>query len=192
MPLDLELTTELEAVNAILGAVGESPINSFDDNFTDASMARNLLKQVSRQMQSRGWTFNTELEYALVPANDGTIYLPQNTLRVITQQGETDYVQRGFRLYDRRLRTYAFTDTITVDLVALLGFEDLPEAARQFVTIRAGRRFQDQYQGDQTLHQFHARDEVAAWAALENYEAEIAKFNVLDNFSTVQRIRGNR
>lgn len=192
MPLDLELTTELEAVNAILGAVGEAPINSFDETFTDASMALSLLQSQSRLTQARGWHFNTELGYVLQPDGTKTIYLPRNTLRVLPQDGSTDYVQRGRKLYDRTNRTYEFESSVTVDLVLALPFEELPEAARQYLTIKAGRRFQDQYQSDQALHQFTVRDEVSAWASLENFEAETAKHNVLTNFALMTRIRGNR
>lgn len=188
----LELTTELDAVNAILGAVGESPINDFDDNFTDASIARNLLRQESRRFQAKGWTFNTEVGVVLSPANDGSISLPRNTLQVKLQDTTNNIVQRGFRLYDRTAQSYVFTETQTVDLVLALNFEEMPETARQYITIKAGRMFQDQYQGDDAQHRFKARDEVAAWAAWQNYEAEVAKHNVLSNFALITRIKGGR
>jgi hypothetical protein len=192
MPFDLTPTTELEAVNMILASVGEAPVASLDNGFVDAEMALNQIRSVSKQVQSRGWHFNTELEYALNPAVDGTIHLPQNVLRVITQQGEQDYTQRGLKLYDRRTRSYTFTSTITVDLVVGLDFELLPEPARQFITVRAARRFQDQYNGAETTHRFSARDEMSAWSSLENFEAETARHNVLTSSALMTRIRGNR
>jgi hypothetical protein len=127
------------------------------------------------------------------PDVNGYIYLPRNALRVIQNEGEENLVQRGYRLYDRVTRSYVFTASVTLaGLVLALPFEELPEPVRQFITVRAGRRFQDQYQGDQSLHQFKARDEMVAKAGLENFEAETAKHNVLTNSSLMTRIRGNR
>jgi len=188
----LELTTELDAINAILGAVGESPINSFDDNFTDASIARQLLRQESRRFQSIGWTFNTETGVILSPDGAGEIHLPRNTLQVKLQDTTNSIVQRGYRLYDRTTRSFVFTEDQTVDMIMLIDFEEIPEAARQYLTIKSGRIFQDQYQGDDNQHRFKARDEVSAWATWQNYEAEVAKHNVLSNFALISRIKGNR
>ena len=43
MPEFLTPTTELEAVNAILASVGESPVDALDGEFVDAEIARGLL-----------------------------------------------------------------------------------------------------------------------------------------------------
>ena len=42
-------TTELEAVNTILSAIGESPVNSLSGTLPiDATQAKNLLTEISR------------------------------------------------------------------------------------------------------------------------------------------------
>lgn len=83
-------TTELQAVNALLRAVGESPVASVDDNTaTDVVMAVETLRDTCREVQSRGWKFNTEFGLAISPTvsnqswtdPDGTVqtlgvYLP--------------------------------------------------------------------------------------------------------------------
>lgn len=80
MPEFLTPTTELEAVNAILASVGESPIAALDGEFVDAEIARGLLTQESRAVQTEGYTFNTEADYPLAPDVEGRIFLPQNSL----------------------------------------------------------------------------------------------------------------
>lgn len=187
LPL-IQCTTELEAVNSILASVGESPIDSFSDEFTDARIARDLLAQESRRAQLIGWTVNTEIEYPLVRDVGGKIAVPRNTLRVIFEDNE-DVVQRGVYLYDRKRHTDVFLQDLQADLVVALDFESLPESLRQFIVIRAGRRFQDRYQGDATLHKFQRDDEIAAWAAALNYEAEIAQWNVLTQSALNQRLK---
>ena len=42
MPEFLTPTTELEAVNAILASVGESPVDALDGEFVDAEIASNF------------------------------------------------------------------------------------------------------------------------------------------------------
>ena len=187
----LELTDELSAVNAILFSVGEAPIPSLDNVFTDAEAARDLLRQRLRAVQLMGWTFNTDLNFPLAPDNLGIIYFPANTLSY--KLDDANLTKRGNRLYDRANHTYEFTSAVTAtELVTLLSFDECPEALRLFVTIAAGRRFQDRYQGDQILHKFQATDEVAAWASLQNYEAEVAQYNMLSKSSLVARLKGGR
>lgn len=56
--MELTCTTELEAVNALLGAVGETPVNTLEDlGFTDAAIALSVLRSKSRETQSKGWYF---------------------------------------------------------------------------------------------------------------------------------------
>jgi hypothetical protein len=189
--LFIEPTTELEAVNAILGSVGESPVNALDGDFVDAELAKSLLDAEGRAAQTEGWTFNTELEYPLTPDAEGRIFVPRNTLSFIGETAEV--VQRGFQLYDRTNRTYVFTGTVTATkLIVGLHFDLLPEALRRFVMLRAGRRFQDRLQSDQLLHQIQANDEMAAWAAFLNYEASQAQFNVLTSSPLAQRLKTYR
>lgn len=183
-------TTELEAVNAILASVGESPVQSLDGDFVDAELAQNLLTQVSRQVQVQGWSFNTEYDFPLTPKTNGEIELPSNTLKV-TIAGEPQLVMRGSKLYDSANRTYVFTEAKQATLVIALLFEELPEALRQFLFMRAGRRFQDRLEGDQVLNRFYQSDEMAAWAAFQNYEAEVQQLNVIRQSTTISRIKGS-
>lgn len=178
-------------MNAILFSVGEAPIPSLDNVFTDAEAARDLLRQRLRAVQLMGWTFNTDLNYTFAPDNQGIVYLPPNTLK--HKFDDSNLVVRGQKVYDRANHTYQFTSAVTAtELVTLLAFDECPEAMRLFVTIAAGRRFQDRYQGDQILHSFQAKDEVAAWSALLNYEAEVAQFNMLSGNALVARLKGGR
>lgn len=183
-------TTELEAVNAILASVGESPVTSLDGDFVDAELAQNLLTQVSRQTQAHGWSFNTEEEYPLAPNGEGKIILPSNTLKVKVV-GSPEYVMRGSKLYNKAERTDVFTEAVEATIVFALPYEELPEALRQFLFMRAGRRFQDRLEGDQVLNRFYQADELAAWATFQNHEAEVQQLNVITMSTTISRIKGS-
>lgn len=69
----LVATTELEAINAMLSACGESPLPAGTDLSTatqaDVLMAVNTLRDILRGVQSMGWRFNTEFGFEIAPAN---------------------------------------------------------------------------------------------------------------------------
>lgn len=69
---NLAPTTELEAVNAMLSAIGEAPIEDVDDSTqSDVALAVNILRNACREVQSMGWRFNTEFGLAVAPAVEG-------------------------------------------------------------------------------------------------------------------------
>ena len=181
-------TTKLEAVNTLLSAIGESPINTLNSGLVEATLAEQIVDNISRSTQSRGWSFNTDLEFKLSPDLAGEVALPTNCLHVdmtsLRMSSTSDLVQRGNKLYDRVKNTFAIDDTIEVDIVVLLDFEDLPETARRFITVRAARVFQDRTLGSDTLHGFQQDDEITAWADLQQAEAEVQDYNIFDNYET--------
>ena len=74
-------TTELAAVNIILQMLDEEPINSLGgDQPFEVTQSLSSLEEVSREIQSQGWHFNTEYKYPLIPNTEGEIILPQSTL----------------------------------------------------------------------------------------------------------------
>lgn len=178
-------TTLLEAVNQIIATIGEPPVNSIEDNgVLDATMALQALSSVSRAVQLKGWHWNTEENYPLAPTYpEGEIKLPKNTLKVDPSGAfkALDLVARGNRLYDRKKHTYKIGKHITVDLTVLLPFEELPEAARTYITIKAARRFSEGQIGSELLSQFSLRDELEAKVALEEAEGETADYNILES-----------
>ena len=191
----LSPTTELEAINTMLSTIGESPVNTVEDTGNvDVVIARQILQSVSREVQARGWHFNTEINYTITPDSDGYLVLPKTVLKVDTVYPDSskDVVVRGSRLYDREKHTYVFTDAVKVDMTILLTFDELPEVARNYVTIRASRIFQERVVGSDTLHAFNSQDEARAMVSLMEYEADTADLNILSGNYSVYRILGDR
>jgi hypothetical protein len=189
--MSLLATTELEAVNSMLGAIGESPVNSLVNmTSVDAITAYSVLKNVNRSVQIQGWFFNLEKEYTLTPTLDGQLDLPTNTLAMDSSSESPNYevVQRGLKVYDKKNHTYNFASSLKVDLIVLLSFEEIPEAARTYITTRASRMFQDRTLGSDSLHNFHREDEYQALTTLRLMESENADYNILTGNSSVSRI----
>lgn len=189
----LSPTTELQAVNSMLYTIGESPVSSVADNgVVDAATALSTLQEVSREVQARGWHFNTEEGYRLMPTYpDGEIRLPDNVLRVdavVNGARDLNVTSRGKRLYNKKNHSYRFKKAVTVNMVVLLDFEDLPEFARGYIGTRAARIFQTRTVGSAELNSFSANDEARALVQLEEAEAETADYNILSGNSGVAEI----
>ena len=61
--MSLAGTTELEAVNTMLSMIGEAPVNSLTGTLPlDATIAKNTLTEISREVQAAGWHYNTEFK----------------------------------------------------------------------------------------------------------------------------------
>jgi len=191
----LSPTTELEAINTMLSTIGEAPVNTVEDNgIVDAVIARQILRATSREVQARGWHFNTEKGYPINPDAEGFLLLPSTVLRcdsVESDQG-IDVVVRGNRLYDRKRHSFVFDKPVKVDLLILLPFDDLPEVARYYITVRSSRVFQERVVGSESLSKFNQQDELRALVALQDYEAETADYNMLsDNYSVARVLDRN-
>lgn len=189
----LSMTSELDAINIMLGTIGESPINSLDaaTGVVDAVTARAILSEVSVQVQEEGWHFNTDYAFVLTPDTNGFIYIPGNAIEVDTSEYDSsglDVAIRGNRLYDRKNKTFQFQKDIKADLTILLEFNELPQAARHYITVRAARVFQQRVVGSDTLGSFTEKDEARALRSMRRYESKTADYNILTGNYSVMRI----
>lgn len=183
-------TTELEAVNIMLTNIGESPVNTLENqDVVDAGIARGILASVNREVQSRGWWFNTDVDRVFNPNNSDHIQLGINTLRVDNSganRRNKDYVQRGLKLYDRANHTFKITNPVTLTIVTGLSFDDLPETARRYITLRSSRIFQERMLGTPTVSAFNEKDEAYARSLLVSEDDECTDHNMLEDSRSVQ------
>ena len=184
-------TTELEAVNVCLANIGESPVSTITGDVTvDAALARDLLRQITREVQAHGFYWNTEIGYRLLPNTEGNIVLPANILSIDTVQDDRrrDLVARGRLLYDRVNHTYKFKKSVIVDMTVALNFEELPEMGRRLITIRSARMYQERILGSGDISAFNSSDEEIAKAALMAESMSIEDNNMLTGDSSVTNI----
>tara|TARA_B100002019_G_scaffold288404_1_gene301969 strand:- start:655 stop:1263 length:609 start_codon:yes stop_codon:yes gene_type:complete len=176
-------TTELEAINIMLAAIGEAPINSLTDTLpVDARTAQNTLTEVNKEVQSEGWSFNTEIDVTLTRDGSNQINLPTNVLRVdanIHQHPTIDPIQRGLKLYDRQNNKYEFDDDLICTVVYFRDFNEITEQARRYINIKAARIFVDRLIGDQGLRTYTQEDETRARAILTESDYANADHNLL-------------
>jgi len=193
-------TTELEAVNTILSTIGEAPLNTLSGSLpVDGTIAKNVLSEVAREVQSEGFHFNTHYKVTLSRDTDNKIPLATNVVRVELDpnresKSNYDIVQRDGFLYNLAKNTEVFDKNFeNVKVIYLLPFAEIPEQAKRYITIRASRIFHDRTLGANTLHKFTLEDEEKALTILRQAETQTGDYTVFDTPEQAYTIsRNNR
>lgn len=169
-------TSELEAVNDVLEAISQAPLSSLAAIPTiDGRQALNRLRQVSTEIQAKGWYFNTNYDFELPVSLNGEVILPAATLYVdIVPSGIGcgAATERNGKLFNVETNSFDFGDytVVRVDLVQELPWDHLQEVARRAIVTRAARRFAQRKLGDPNLAQYTADDERLAHIELRKHD----------------------
>jgi len=184
-------TTSLAAVNSMLSTIGEAPVNSLQSGLVDAETAETILNEVSRSVQAHGWNFNSEPDYTVAADTSGHVILPIEFIRADLANSETkyrsskeEYVQRGNKMYDKVKHSFNIGKSLKLDVVVLLQFEQCPEVARRYITVKAARIFQERVVGSDTLSAMNRNDEQESLFALREMEGDNGDYNIFDDYST--------
>ncbi len=178
----LVLSSELEAVNAMLRAIGESAVSTLENVTTvDVTTAKNILSDVNREVQQKGWHFNTEWDVTLTLDSDNRLPVGNNVMSVysptklLTMRGRSG----SMFVYDLDNNTFTWSSSITdAVVIKLLDFEDLPQTARQYITAKASRIFQSEVVGQVAAESVNRQEEVEAYADLMDDEGERSGYNI--------------
>ena len=180
-------TTELEAVNTILSTIGEAPLSTLTGSLpVDGTTAKNILNEISREVQSAGWHFNSHYKVDLTRDADNKVPVGTDVLRVELNnkydKSSYDVVQRGSYLYNLAKNSETFDQDFTDNtLVYILDFSKLPEQARRYITIRSARVFHDRTLGANTIHKFSSEDEARSLAVMRQAEAHTGDHTIFDS-----------
>lgn len=186
--MNVESGEELAAVNDILAAIGEPPVSTLEgDANADVANARRILNKVNRSIQSRGWTFNIEEGVTLLPDVFSEM-IPYNTdyLSMLSNGGQSQYVNRGGYVYDRIARTDRFPGGIVVNLIRLREFDEMPECYRHLIVTKSARQFNSRFFGAPEVDGTLQEEEAEAKQACFEYELDYGNYNMLDGDSFVQ------
>ena len=184
----VDIDTELSAVNAILGSIGQSPISGLDFANPEISFIFNLLKESSQDVQSEGWTFNIEYHIKETVGADNKIIVESDVSRIDNEDAwdkTRDFVRRKdtsdgiWKLYDRVNHTFEYPDDdyFYVNKVRLLKFEDIPAPFQRYIIYKASGRAAVQLVSNAQLQQMLATYEAQARAACMEYECNQGDHN---------------
>ena len=184
------IDTELSAVNAILGSIGQAPVSGLDFANPEISFVYNLLKESNQDVQNEGWTFN--LEYHIkenVSTSDNKIIIGSDVIRIDSTDAwdkTRDFVRRKdsdgiWKMYDRVNHTFEFPDDdyFYVNKVRLLPFEDIPTPFQRYIIYKASGRAAVQLVSNSNLQKMLSTYEVQARAAAMEYECNQGDHNYM-------------
>ena len=186
----VDIDTELSAVNAILGSIGQSPINGLDFANPEISFIYNLLKESNQDVQNEGWTFN--LEYHIkenVATSDNKIIIGSDVISIDNTDAwdkTRDFVRRKdgdglWKMYDRVNHTFEFPDDdyFYVNKVRLLPFEDIPAPFQRYIIYKASGRAAVQLVSNGQLQEMISKFEIQARATAMEYECNQGDHNFM-------------
>ena len=180
-------TTELEAVNTILSTIGEAPLSTLTGSLpVDGTTAKNILNEISREVQSAGWHFNTQYKVDLTRDTNNKVPVGTDVVRVQLNdkydKSSYDVVQRGTYLFNLAKNSETFDQDFRENtLIYLLDFDKLPEQARRYITIRSARVFHDRTLGANTLHKFSSEDEARSLSVMKQAEMATGDNTIFDS-----------
>ena len=193
LPLTMTSLSEIEAINIMLGTISVAPVSSIDDSKDlNVSVAKQMLFDTSREVQSSQYYFNTDREYPLSINTENEIPLPENALYVAPdpEYWKLKATPRGNMLYNGSKHNYKFEKGITASITFFLEWDKLPQPAKQLIAIKAARKFQLRMLPDDYTSKFSQQEEVEAKAQLEDYDAMTSEYNLADSnpvFQTLNR-----
>ena len=177
------VSTELDAVNQILSSVGQAPVTTLDMQNPEVSIVLITLREVSRQVQSEGWLFNTEQHVRLQPnPNTKKIKYPPNAIsldsNVDIHGDKYNLVRRAGYLYDLYSHSFLFDDNVDVDVVWMLPFDEIEPIAQQYIIARTAKLCAVKMVGDTEIYQLLTENENNTRVALVEHDAAQGDFNM--------------
>lgn len=188
--------TELDAVNEMLEAAGETPVGSLTDDVAEVGDALKRLRKESLRVQSRGWYFNIINNRSISPDGNSEILLPSNTIKAepygldFYQPYEMRTVSGVNKLFNTETESFEFSSDVNTRLTLYFDFEELPETAKTYIALRASRRYQDVAYGDDRVREFVREDEQTAFRELKRTHTRFTKRTALDNRHHLHPVSG--
>lgn len=170
---------ELDVVNDCLTTLGETPLNSIQQDHPLVAGALKLLREANSRVQAQGWWFNREVVTLQPDASTGHIALPADFLSVDPSERDQRYTERGRRLYDLDAQSVLFDSNVDVAIIRLIPFIDLPWSAQDLVRAATLIRFVESYDADELRVQQVQIDYQQAYRTCNTEHTRFVQPNIL-------------
>lgn len=172
----------LEAINKMISVIGEAPLTSLTPSTNEIAFATAILNEVNREVQSHGWTFNTDTITLTPDSGTKEIAAPSGLLSLdpVDPKWKTSILMD--KLYNNETRSYEWDQDMKCEFIRLVDFCSLPWWAKNYITIRAARKFQARTASSQLLHQYTLEDERDAFLLFLDRDGSEADDCIFDNF----------
>ena len=142
----------------------------------DVAIALNTLRDVSREVQSEGWSFNKEYDYPIEPDSNDEVVIPNNMLQIdlnptYTQNMDRDAINREGKLYDKTAHSFTWTDDkLYVDVIWYFDWTSIPTPIQSFIIAKAATIVSSRIIGDPNQYQMLQQKEALAKSTALEYE----------------------
>lgn len=172
----------LTALNTVLTSIGQTPVTTIERTNPDVAICYDTLMQVSKEVQSEGWTFNREFNYTGFPRDvNNEIVIPSNVLQLKLSDNPTnryyDAVQRNGKLYDRLNHTYDWEYDPEVDVTWELDFADIPAPVQSYITSKAATTACQRLVGDDQQYRTLMQKEMVDRSTALEYDCNQGQFS---------------
>ena len=176
-------TQELPAINHILTSCGQAPVTTLDQTNPEVAIAYDTLLQVSREVQSEGWTFNKEYHYEFNKDVNNEVLIPNNVIQIkLTENAQNSpyhAVRRQGKLYDRQNHRYTWEySPIECDVTWEFDWVDLPEPIQNYITARAATLVSGRIVGDDDQYTRLKVQEQEMRVLANEYETQQGQFTM--------------
>jgi len=175
---------KVAAINVMLQHINELPIENLEDlnSVYEARVAEGILEEVTSDVLSEGWDFNTDKDWNFAPDTTGQINIPVNVLDVTADNNNV--IMRNWSLYDREGKTFQFTEAQSCVVVWNVEFNALTHPLRKYINIRAARIFQIRMIGDREGYGFSEKEEIEARNAAKISDDRTGGFSMRTTIET--------
>jgi len=145
----------------------------------DVAIAYNTLTEVTREVQSEGWVYNTERNYAGLQPDASTkkVTVPNNVIQADLSQDYVNnlgrnVVNRGGVLYDTITHTDVWDtdETLYLDILWEFEYENIPQPIQAYIVARAAAIVSSRVIGDPNQYQMLQQKEAYARAMALEYD----------------------
>jgi hypothetical protein len=178
------MLTKLQAINEILTSVGETPALTLVTGAADTTAAETVLDAETRKVLAKGWHFNTDEDFEIVPDVNGRLAVPADALSIDNTEetrSKYDLVERSGFLYDKTTHSNVIGAAVKCRIVRDVAFADIPFHIQRVIVAQATRKYQQSYIGSAALDTAATNELVQAVGASEDTEADSDDYNILDN-----------
>lgn len=188
--------TLLETVNYVISQTGGAPVTDINDPLPDVASAKLRIEEARVETLKRGLWFNTARGQEYNTDGSGQVAIGTDVLKVLKSH-PLFLIPRDEFLYSPQLRSNNLSaelspsDTITVDLVLDMAYEDMPYTAQDVIRYSAARQHVILELEDSSKAEELSQDLNIAAAALRSEELEINRY-ALDANPTARALEARK
>ena len=169
----------LQSINVMLQMINQPPIVDEEDlsKVLEAQIATSVLIETKKEVLADEWDFNRDVDYAFPRDADGYISIPANILDIYDPTG--DVIMRDWRLYSKTSQSAIFEEDVKMNVVWDTEFNSLTHPIRNYITVRASRKFQARQVMDTDIYSYTVKDEEDAYIMARRSEARTGRYSML-------------